>query len=315
MVTLPNGFSAMADSGRHPGICLCGGATICRHRRGDRTGRRLCSVIDTAANAVVATIPAGQGCSCVGSDGMAVTPDGALVYVANELENSVSVIRPTSNSVIATIPVGTGPIGVAAGSRGRACLRPQWFRDDIGVWRSARRPTRSSRRYRSESFRLGESRWPRTEARLYRVDLRVQQRQGHRYGVEHCRHDGARGTRPMGVDVSAGQCLGVCRERSGNSVSVIDTGHKRRGCNDSRLEIMPYSVRITPTVLAPTSRARRGHVAVINTQTNGVTGDRCQRSGYAMGFTPDGAGRAYVTGENAQNRQHRNQYRNRHNRS
>src|SRR4029079_15056781 len=79
---------------------------------------QIVSLIDAVANAIVATIPAGRGCFCVGPDGVVVSPDGALVYVANELENSVSVIRAASNSVIATIPVGTGPSAVAASPDG-----------------------------------------------------------------------------------------------------------------------------------------------------------------------------------------------------
>ncbi len=42
--------------------------------------------------------------------GVAVTPDGAFVYVANfGSNNTVSVIATASNTVIATVPVGDGP--------------------------------------------------------------------------------------------------------------------------------------------------------------------------------------------------------------
>ena len=40
--------------------------------------------------------------------GVAVTPDGSKVYVANEDSNNVSVIDTRKNKVIATIPVGNG---------------------------------------------------------------------------------------------------------------------------------------------------------------------------------------------------------------
>jgi YVTN family beta-propeller protein len=45
--------------------------------------------------------------------GVAVTPDGSKVYVANEVSASVSVIDTATNTVVGTIPVGNFPIGVA----------------------------------------------------------------------------------------------------------------------------------------------------------------------------------------------------------
>jgi YVTN family beta-propeller protein len=57
------------------------------------------SVIDTASNRVIATVPVGRG-----AGGMAVTPDGRFVYVASSnFYGTVSVIDTTSNSVVATI--------------------------------------------------------------------------------------------------------------------------------------------------------------------------------------------------------------------
>jgi YVTN family beta-propeller protein len=43
---------------------------------------------------------------------MAITRDGAKLYVANGRSNSVSVIDTASNAVIKTIPVGQMPWGV-----------------------------------------------------------------------------------------------------------------------------------------------------------------------------------------------------------
>src|SRR5256885_2255641 len=67
------------------------------------------SVIDTATNTVVATIPVG-----LAPLGVAITPDGTRAYVANG-SNIVSVIDTATNTVVATIPVGVeaGPVGVA----------------------------------------------------------------------------------------------------------------------------------------------------------------------------------------------------------
>jgi len=61
------------------------------------------SVIDTAANMVVATIPVGFT-----PLGVAVNPDGSKVYVANV--SGVSVIDTATNTVTTTIPVGRAPV-------------------------------------------------------------------------------------------------------------------------------------------------------------------------------------------------------------
>ncbi|MDC8011030.1 beta-propeller fold lactonase family protein [Tahibacter soli] len=66
------------------------------------------SVIDTATNSVVATIPVGNLPSAV-----AVRPDGARAYVANFGSDNVSVIDTATNTVTTTIAVGNGPRGVA----------------------------------------------------------------------------------------------------------------------------------------------------------------------------------------------------------
>jgi YVTN family beta-propeller protein len=66
------------------------------------------SVIDTATNTVIATIPVG-----VGPFGAAVTPDGTKVYITNLSSNNVTVIDTATNTVIVpSIPVGPGPVGV-----------------------------------------------------------------------------------------------------------------------------------------------------------------------------------------------------------
>jgi YVTN family beta-propeller protein len=65
------------------------------------------SVIDTATNGVIATIPTRFGLS-----GAAVTPDGSKVYVTGA--NTVLVIDTASDTVVGSpIPVGSSPFGVA----------------------------------------------------------------------------------------------------------------------------------------------------------------------------------------------------------
>ena len=65
-------------------------------------------MIATASNTVVATVPVG-----VNPRAVAITPDGAFAYVANEGSDAVSVIATSTNTVVATVTVGAQPRGVA----------------------------------------------------------------------------------------------------------------------------------------------------------------------------------------------------------
>src|SRR5215470_13460234 len=69
------------------------------------------SVIDTATNTVSATIPIGPS-----PLGVAVSPDGSKVYVANGPD--ISVLDTATNTVSATIPIGPSPLGVAVSPDG-----------------------------------------------------------------------------------------------------------------------------------------------------------------------------------------------------
>jgi YVTN family beta-propeller protein len=66
-----------------------------------------------AENDVIATVT-------VGADpyGVAVSPDGTRVYVANGLDDTVSVIDTSTNTVTDTVTVGTNPYGVAVSPDG-----------------------------------------------------------------------------------------------------------------------------------------------------------------------------------------------------
>lgn len=67
-------------------------------------------MIDTATNTVVATIPLASGS---GPMGLAITPDGESVYVANNGNDTASVIDTGTNTVVKTISVGSLPEDVA----------------------------------------------------------------------------------------------------------------------------------------------------------------------------------------------------------
>jgi YVTN family beta-propeller protein len=86
------------------------------------------SVIDTATNTVVDTVP-------VGSNPFAldVTPDGAFVYVGNFVAGNVSVIDTTTNSVVATVNVAGHPNGVAVTPNGALVYVAGYTSDSVSV--------------------------------------------------------------------------------------------------------------------------------------------------------------------------------------
>jgi YVTN family beta-propeller protein len=96
------------------GSCCLGSASTCAENAyitgaGDRVW-----VVDTARNRVTATIRVGNG-----PEGVAMTPDGRTVYVANYDSKTVSVIDTARNRVTATIPVSAEPEIAAVTPDGR----------------------------------------------------------------------------------------------------------------------------------------------------------------------------------------------------
>jgi gliding motility-associated-like protein len=72
------------------------------------------SVINTATNTIVTTIPVGQY-----PTSLSVSPDGTRVYVTNQRSNSVSVISTASNTVLSTITIaGFSPNNVVVSPDG-----------------------------------------------------------------------------------------------------------------------------------------------------------------------------------------------------
>jgi len=76
-------------------------------------GSNTVSVINTADNTLVATIPAGSN-----PYGVAVSPDDSRVYVTDLGDNTLSVIKTSTNTVVANVPIGQGPFGLAVSPDG-----------------------------------------------------------------------------------------------------------------------------------------------------------------------------------------------------
>ncbi|MDW5549607.1 PKD domain-containing protein [Methanosarcina sp.] len=86
------------------------------------------SVIDTATNTLKATVPVGSLPA-----GVAVSPDGTKVYVANRGSNTVSVIDAATNTVTATMDVGSGPNGIAVNPDGTKVYVTNMYSDTVSV--------------------------------------------------------------------------------------------------------------------------------------------------------------------------------------
>src|SRR5207245_1035403 len=107
------------------------------------------SVIDTATNTVVATIPVG-----LDPFGVAITPDGTRAYVTINGDNTVSVFDTTSNTVAAT------GINSRTSSRGHPAGSSPSLRDESRLRRAAsgRRITSSRCCHRHTALLLPTSR-------------------------------------------------------------------------------------------------------------------------------------------------------------
>ena len=86
------------------------------------------SVIDTATNQVVATIPAGQKPA-----GVAAIPHGRRVYVSNPEGKNISVIDTESRTVIQTVAVGESPLGIAAHPDDTRVYVADWYLNKVFV--------------------------------------------------------------------------------------------------------------------------------------------------------------------------------------
>lgn len=84
------------------------------------------SVIDTASNAVVATVPVAAG-----PHGMGVTPDGRWVFVTGDASSAMSVIDTATDRVTRTVEVGKSPHGVALTPDGKILLVGVYGEDRI----------------------------------------------------------------------------------------------------------------------------------------------------------------------------------------
>ena len=78
---------------------------------------------------MVATIKVGGN-----PDGVGITPDGGKVYVANQLDNTVTVIDAAANAVIGSpIAVGRAPLGLAITPDGSRAYVANYYSNTVSV--------------------------------------------------------------------------------------------------------------------------------------------------------------------------------------
>jgi YVTN family beta-propeller protein len=96
------------------------------------------SVIDTAKNAVIATIPVGSYPEPVG-----VSSDGSRIYVGS-CDGTLSVINGSTNSVIATVPIGGAcPGGIAVSPDGNSVYVTNGGNGTMSIIDATRSPPQS----------------------------------------------------------------------------------------------------------------------------------------------------------------------------
>ena len=153
------GFVAIAPKGKFAYIANRGAAVV--------------TVVDTAIDKVVATIPFPDG----PPQYLAFAPDGRRLYVSvfNDPDrsiNEVAVLDTQTNSVITTVPVGTRPYALAVKPDGSEIYVPNHDSGTVSVIdarTSTWSPTSGSSRTRtgSSSPRTAPARTPRTTSRIW----------------------------------------------------------------------------------------------------------------------------------------------------
>lgn len=259
------------------------------------------SVIDIATNTVTATVTVGNR-----PYGVAVTPDGARVYVANQFSDTVSVISTATNTVIATVAVGSRPFGVAVTPDGSRVYVANFFGASVSVISTATNTVTATVALGSGSTPAGVTVTP-DGARAYVASGNMYAVNGNTLNTVSAISTATNtviatiavggGSDPLGMAVTPdGSRVYVANvSSSAGTVSVISTA--------TNTVIATVAVGVTPAGVAVTPDGSRVYVtdfnnasvSVISTATNNVTATIAVGVAPAgVAVTPDGA-RVYVT--------------------
>ena len=109
-------------------------------------------MIDTSTNTVTDIIPVGS------PSGMAVSPDGELLYVTNFTTDTVSVIDTATNAVVNTIAVGRSPASLAVSPDGTHLYVVNFEGNTVSVIDTATNTVIQGHSRRAHSGRVGGQR-------------------------------------------------------------------------------------------------------------------------------------------------------------
>jgi YVTN family beta-propeller protein len=241
------------------------------------------SVINTATNTVIATIPIGYG-----PFGVSVTPDGGKVYIGSFGINTVGVIETATNTVIATIPSGPSA-GIAAGQDGRRVYAANFYDESLSVI-----DTKTNTVIATVPG-VGVSPYGVVAAngKVYVADWTSP----FTVTVVDAATNKVIATIPIASDSNApglaaspdGRRVYVTNE-IGDNVPVIDTD------TDTVIATIPVPISVSAAVSPDGSKIyipnRGNHIAVVDTQTNNVIGSSDFINGglFGVSVTPDGRG-------------------------
>ncbi len=215
------------------------------------------SIIDTDTDTVKDTVKIEAMKDAGGKPlGIAFTPDGSKVYVANTLEagvyaNSVSVIDTETKSVIGAVDVGNYPFGVVVTPDGKEVYIANWGDTTVSV----------------------------IDTNTNEVTALINT-----------------GNSPTGIAFTPDGKKAYVTNSGEGTVSVIDTATKKVTAKVQQVDYTCWGVAVNPAgTKVYVANQLSTNITVIDTNTNRVTATvKAGDSPYGVAFTPDGT-KAYVT--------------------
>ena len=263
------------------------------HESDSFTASGTVSVIDTATNTVVATIPVGP--IPFAPIGIAITPDGTRVYVTNAgdpfnvANGTVAVIDTATNTVVATIPVGILPEAVAITPDGTRAYVANTASSTASVIDIATNTVVATVAGLLDP--LGVAITP-DGTRAYVTNEGSASVSVIDTATNTVVTDIGVGSVPLGIAITPDGTRAYVADEANFAVSVIDTA------TNTAVAYIPdlgaFGVAITPD--GTRAYVAKGPVSIIDTATNTVvaTTDYRVLDSIAVAFTPDGT-RAYAT--------------------
>ncbi len=252
------------------------------------------SVIDTASNKVVATIPDG-----VYPWGLAITPDGSRVYVADTASDAAVVIDTATNTVVATVAVGNNPIGVAVSPDGSRAYVANTFSNSVSVIDTASNTVVATIMVGSGPYGLA---FTPDGTRAYVANSQGKPFAPGTVSLIDTASNSVTGTitvglQPLGVAISPDGRRAYVTNGGDITVSVIDTASNTVTATVA-VGGIPFWLAITPDgTRAYVANGADGTISVIDTENNTVIAtiaDGIFNVPFGVAITPDGK-RVYVT--------------------